>query len=171
MAHDSKDGNKRLTWRGNRTCRSLMVRGVGGAPIFYLEGDYIPAGLISAELEDAMVEDGRIDRVVEIYDRAVSRSIAIEEIPIPQVLAEMDPEPEPIPGPPESTPLEPEPISLGDDAEILVPVGCMDALVHPGPDGEFGTGDDDITIRPTYRDERPDTAPVRRRGRPKKVKK
>jgi len=68
-------------------------------------------------------------------------------------------------------PSEPEPISLGDDVEIRVPVGCMEALVHPGPDGEIGTEDDDITIRPTYRDERPDTAPVRRRGRPKKVKK
>lgn len=69
--------DSKIIWRGNRRTRALMVNGTGKRPVFYLEGDVIPAGTISEELVERYVADGRMERV--IVQAPVQHSIATEE--------------------------------------------------------------------------------------------
>jgi hypothetical protein len=184
MAIETKSGAK-LIWRGNPRCRSLCTRSPSG-PKFYLDGEEIPAGTLAPALEATMIADGRIARVAAVVPlptlaetnpvRPVQVAV-VHGAPHPLSIASMpEPlEPEPLVAP-TAPPIEPEtaaaqleieqPARAAHPHSIAVQVGVMEATVEDGADGELGTADDVVNIRPVHNaaaDAKPDTAPVRAR--------
>lgn len=158
------DPTKKLIWRGNPPrCRSLAVKGPKGAPVFYAIGEEVPAGALTQEVENDLVERGMLDRI---------------ETKIAPVVS----------APPSQPALisYPKPIVQKPTATVQVDVGVMRAEVKPGPDKIFGTPDDVVSIRPkgTHSiadpsaveetskpvDEKPKISPVRKRKGTKKTK-
>ena len=186
MANETKSGAK-LIWRGNPRCRSLCTRSPFG-PKFYLDGEEIPAGTLAPALEATMIADGRIEEIAPpaavplptLAETNPVRPVQVAVVhgePHPLSIASMpEPlEPEPLVAP-TAPPIEPEqsvaqleieqPARAAHPHSIAVQVGVMEATVDDGADGELGTADDVVNIRPVHNtaaDAKPDTAPVRAR--------
>lgn len=120
-----------------------MVRGKGGAPAFYSQGATVPAGLLPQAVEDALVEQGKLDRITVTTSEG-SRSIAVPELVV------VDPVTVDLPR--MSEPRQP--------VQISVEVGVMAATVQSGDDGILGTDDDVIEIRPIGPEPEPEPEPV-----------
>ncbi len=121
----------RLIWRGSAYCRSLLVRGPGGAPIFYSQGQTIPEGVLTDELIEAFLDAGKLDRITVTTGESCSIATP-QEVDIPETVI-VDPIVIDAPRQP---------------VQFSVEVGVMSASVDSGEDGIFGTSDDVINIRP-----------------------
>jgi hypothetical protein len=164
----------KLIWRGAPKCRSLATRSPSGVR-FYLEGEEIPAGLISPTLEETMVADGRIERtalpgVVEVIVTTDPLEQASAPATVEPTISQV------------SAPVPSDHVSAR--------VGVMEVRIDAGADGQLGTDDDlreifrraaakpiaktepvDIGTTPnTEADKVPDSAPTRKRHSTKRKK-